>query len=219
VLPQDQDLQQAVTNELARDPSLAADHISVTIHDGVVTLSGHVATLAERHAAEAAAIRVKGVKAVVDELEVRITPEAAKSDEALAAAAVERLAWNTSVPKDAVKVVVEDGHITLSGEVDRSFQRDAAEHDVRKLEGAVGVTNHIAVKAGPVAETVSDDIMHALHRSWFFDPHTINVTVEGGTVRLTGTVRSPHERQLAAETAWAEPGVVEVENQIAIAID
>ena len=193
-----QQLQDEVAAELSRDPRLVSDHIAVAVTDGVATLTGHVDTLAQKHAAEAAAARVKGVKAVAGELEVHVSADAAKTDEALAAAAVERLAGKASLPKDAVRVIVEDGCITLSGEVENHFQREAAEHDLRALQGLAALANHIAVKADVTAETVSDDIMHALNRSWFFDPATIQVTVDGGTVRLTGTVRSPHERQLAA---------------------
>jgi len=215
-VPQANNLQQVVALELSRDPSMVSNHISVATNGGVVTLSGYVATLAEKHAAEAAAARVKGVKAVVCELEVHISAEARKTDEELAAAAIERLSWNAIVPKDLVKVIVEEGQIILTGEVEWNFQRDAAEHDLRGLKGVIGVTNHIAVKSAVCAETISDDIMHALNRSWFFDPRTIDVTVEGGTVHLTGTVRTPHERQAAAAAAWTEPGVVNVENKIAI---
>jgi osmotically-inducible protein OsmY len=215
-MSEDAHLQQAVVAQLRREPSVEAAHIGVTAAAGVVTLSGHVETFAEKHAAEAAAAKVKGVHGVADQIEVRLADDADWTDEDIAAAAVHRLAWNAAVPPDAVTVTVEDGWITLAGEVEWHFQREAAEQDVRRLLGVVGVSNEIAIKPSAAASHISDDIMHALHRSWFFDPATIAVHVEEGRVRLTGTVHSPHERQVAAETAWAEPGVIDVENDISI---
>jgi osmotically-inducible protein OsmY len=159
---------------------------------------------------------VKDVHAVADELEVRLRPETRLTDDAIAAAAMERLAWDVSVPLGSVQVIVEDGWVTLSGEVEWHYQRAAAEQDVQRLHGVVGVNNRIAIKSILQASDIGDEIMHALHRSWFFDPKTINVTAEDGTVRLTGTVHSAHERQVAAATAWSAPGVTEVENHIRI---
>jgi osmotically-inducible protein OsmY len=214
----DDHLQRAVLAELNWEPGVTAAHIGVAADAdaGAVTLTGHVETFAEKHAAEAAALRVKGVQAVADELEVRLSPETRRTDEAIAAAAVERLAWDVSVPEDAVQVLVEDGWVTLSGEIDWHYQRAAAEQDVQRLHGVVGVNNLITIKSTVQPSDISDEIMHALHRSWFFDPKTIDVSAEGGTVRLTGTVHSTHERQVAAATAWSAPGVTEVENDIVI---
>lgn len=212
----DSHLQQAVLAELNWEPGVTASHIGVTANDGVVTLTGHVENLAEKHAAEAASRRVKGVKAVADEIEVRLLPETQRTDDEIAAAAVERLAWDVSIPADAVQVTVEQGWITLTGEVDWHYQRVAAEQDLHRLFGVVGVTNEIAIKSRVHASDISDEIMHALHRSWFFDPRTINVEIRDGTVRLTGTARSAHERQVAAATAWAAPGVTDVVNDIVI---
>jgi osmotically-inducible protein OsmY len=212
----DSHLRQAVIDELSWEPGVTATHIGVAANDGVVTLTGHVETFAEKHAAEAAARRMKGVKAVVEEIDVRLRPETRRTDDDIAAAAVERLAWDVSVPPDGVQVTVEDGWITLSGEVDWFYQKMAAEEDIRRLFGVVGVTNQITIKSTVQASDVSDEIMHALHRSWFFDPKTINVSADGSTVRLTGTVHSEHERQVAAAAAWAAPGVTDVENHIVI---
>jgi osmotically-inducible protein OsmY len=213
----DDHLQQAVLAELKWEPGVTDAHIGVTANDGVVTLTGHVETFAEKHAAETATRRVKGVHAVADELEVQLRPETHRTAEDIAAAAVERLAWDVSVPSDSVQVTVEDGWLTLTGEVDWHYQRVAAEQDVQRLFGVVGVTNDIAIKSTVRPEGISDDIMHALHRSWFFDPKTIAVTAEKGTVRLTGTVHSAHDRALAASTAWSAPGVTDVVNEITIA--
>jgi osmotically-inducible protein OsmY len=216
-MSEDNQLQKAVLAELNWEPAVTAAHIGVAASDGVVTLTGHVGSFAEKQAAEAAARRVKGVKAVAEEIDVRLPFDMDRSDEAIAAAAIDHLAWDVSVPRDSVTVTVESGWITLTGAVDRQYQREAAEQNVRRLMGVVGVSNQITIKPKVDAQFIGDDIMHALHRSWFFDPKTIAVTAEGGKVKLRGTVTSPHERQVAAATAWAAPGVTAVENDITIA--
>lgn len=212
----DTHLQNAVAAELNREPSVSAAHIEVAAKAGAVRLRGHVETLAQKHAAEAAAHRVRGVKIVDDEIEVHIPEQTRPSDAEIAEAATGRLAWNSSVPPHAVKVAVKNGWVTLTGEVEWFFQKDAADQDVRKLNGITGVTDNITIKPKVTAESISDDIMHALHRSWFFDPQTITVSVDNGKVRLSGTVKTPHDRQIAAATAWAEHGVIDVQNDIEI---
>jgi len=134
----------------------------------------------------------------------------------IAAAAVDRLGWDVSIPRDAVKIRVEHGWVTLSGEVDWWFQGQAAEQAVKHMLGVVGVSNATTIKPTVNTATLSDDITHALHRSWFFDPKTVQVTAEHGQVRLTGTVHSQHDRQLAAETAWAAQGATGVQNLITV---
>ena len=215
-MPHDHKLQKAVLAELHWEPSVTAAHIGVTAEAGVVTLMGHVDTFAQKHAAEMAARRVKGVKAVAEEIEVRLPFDAKRGDDEIAAAALDRLAWDVSVPRDAIQVKVEEGWITLTGQVDWKFQKETAEQDVRRLFGVVGVSNQTTIKPRVDAPDIRDDIVHALHRSWLFDPNTISVSAEGGRVRLTGTVHSVHDRQVAAETAWAAPGATAVENDIAV---
>jgi osmotically-inducible protein OsmY len=210
-------LQKAVVAELNWEPSLRATHVVVSAQGGIVTLTGYVESLAEKHAAEAAACRVKGVKAVVEEVEVRLPSDTWRTDEELAATAVDRLSADVSIPPDAVKIKVERGWLTLTGAVEWQFQRDAAEHALRRLPGAVGISNRIEIEPHVDVANVSDEIMHALNRSWFFDPQTIAVSADGGRVTLTGTVPSPHDRQIAASTAWAAPGVTDVVNDIQIA--
>ncbi|HKH80669.1 MAG TPA: BON domain-containing protein [Methylovirgula sp.] len=216
-MSQDNALQEAVLAELRWDPSVTAAHIGVAANAGVVTLTGHVESYAEKQAAEMAARRVRGVKAVAEEIEVRLPFGTERSDDEIAAAAVDRLAWDVAIPCDAVKIKVEKGWVTLTGEVDWYFQKEAAEQDVRRLFGVVGVSNQISIKPRVNLSNISDDIMHAMNRSWFFDPKTITVSAHGGKVRLTGTVNSLHDRQVAAATAWAAPGVTEVENDIVVA--
>jgi len=212
----DRELQQAVLAELSWEPSVTAAHIGVAANEGVVTLTGHVESFAEKHAAEAAAHRVKGVKAVLEEIEVRLPFDRQRSDEDIAEAAMNRLGWDVDVPAGSVTVNVEKGWIILTGEVEWHYQREAAEQDVRRLFGVVGVSNQITLKPQVDARNIGDDIMHALHRSWFFDPKTITVTAAGGKVRLTGTVHTPHDRQIAAAIAWAAPGTTDVENDILV---
>ena len=216
-MSQDSQLQQAVLAEFNWEPSVTAGHIGVSANAGVVTLSGHVDSYAKKHAAEAAARRVKGVRAVAEEIEVRLPFESKRTDEEIAAAAIERLSWNVSVPRDSVQVKVENGWVTLTGQVDWWFQKQAAEHDIRPLHGVVGVSNQATVKPRVNTATLSEDITHALHRSWFFDPEAVHVRADGGKVVLSGSVHSIHERQVAAQTAWSAPGATMVENDITVA--
>jgi osmotically-inducible protein OsmY len=213
----DDALQKAVLAELHWDPSISAAHIGVTANAGVVMLTGYVESYAEKLAAEAAARRVNGVKAIAEEIEVRLPFHTKRDDDEIATAAAERIAWDVSIPANSVIVKVEKGWLTLTGEVECHYQKDAAERDVRSLFGVRGVSNEIALVPRVDVENISDDIMHAMNRSWFFDPKTINVTALGGKVRLDGTAKSIHDKQLAAATAWTAPGVTDVENNIVVA--
>ncbi len=216
-MSQDSKLQKSVLAELEWEPSVVAAHLGVTANEGVVALTGHVDTYPQKHAAEMAVRRVKGVLAVADEIEVRLPAESARSDESIAAAAIERLSWDSTIPADAVQVTVQDGWVTLSGTVDWYYQKDAAQIAIRSLTGVTGVSNQVSIKPRVDTAGLSDTIVHALHRSWFFDPKAIHVTATGGVVRLTGRVHTPHERDVAAAAAWAAPGAVYVENDIRIA--
>ncbi len=181
----DIELKESVLAELAWEPSVTAPHIGVTARDGVVTLSGHVQRFAEKLAAQSAALRVKGVKAVAEEIDVKLPSDVQRSDEDIAAAAVARLAWDSTLPKDAVKITVQDGWLTLTGEVGWRFEHDAAAQDVRRLWGVVGVSNHITIKPRVNTYNLGEDITRALHRSWF-DPQRVKVSADGGKVTLTG---------------------------------
>jgi len=209
-------LQQAVLAELNWEPSVTAAHIGVTANNGVVTLSGHVESFAQKRAAEAAASRVKGVKGVAEEIEVRLASDMTRTDDQIAEATLERLSWDVSVPKDKVKVKVEKGWVTLTGDVTWHFQKVAAEDDSRRLFGVVGVSNQIAIKPNVRAAEVHEKIKTALHRSWY-DPAKITVSAEGGKVQLGGSVHTWHERAQAETAAWGAPGVTQVEDNITIA--
>lgn len=215
-MSQDHQLQAAVLAELLWEPSITAAHVGVTASNGVVTLTGHVENYFQKHAAEKAAARVKGVKAVAQELEVRLPGNANRSDEEIARAAVDRLAWEVTVPRDAVKIEVQMGYVTLTGTVAWHFEKDAAERCIRGLYGVMGISNQMVIKPQPNATNISSDIDVALHRSWF-NPKTIRVTTDGGKVKLTGTVHTPSDRWVAAATAWGSPGATMVENDLVIA--
>jgi osmotically-inducible protein OsmY len=211
----DSELQQAVLAELNWEPSVTAANIGVTAKAGVVELTGHVESYGEKYAAETATRRVKGVKAVAEELEVRLPSNIERDDTDIAEAALDRLAWDASVPNDTVTIKVENGLVTLTGEVDWHYQKAAAERDVGGMYGVVDVVDLITIKPRVSVPNLSKDITKALHRSWF-DPKTINVSAEGGIVHLTGTVRTRHDRNEAESTSWAAPGASDVKNDIEV---
>ena len=215
-MSQDRELQESVMVELGWEPSIDAAHIGVAAHAGVVTLTGHVRSFPQKIAAERAAARVKGVKAVAEEIEVKLPYDVRRGDENIAGAAIERLAWDATVPPDAVEVRVEKGWVTLNGEVDWQFQKEAAAQAVRTLIGVVGVSNLIEIKPTVNADDVSQNITRALHRTWFYDPNTIKVSAQGGKIKLTGQVTTWSARDLAGATAWSAPGATFVENDIAV---
>jgi osmotically-inducible protein OsmY len=211
----DKQIKQAVLDELMWEPSVNSAHIGVTAEDGIVTLTGSVERFAEKHAAEQAALRVKDVKAVAEEIEVKLPFSIEHGDTEIAAAAVHRLAWDASVPKDAVKATVSKGWLTLTGEVEWHYQHDAAADAVRTLWGVTGVSNQIAIKPKINVGNIRADIISALNRSWF-TPDTIEVRATKGDVTLSGTVEYWDERALAGSTAWAAPGVTSVTNDIRV---
>jgi len=211
----DTQLKQAVVDELNWDPSVNAAHIGVTARDGVISLMGHVESYVEKYAAEAAVRRIKDVKGVAEEIEVRLPSSVKRGDEEIAAAALNRLKWNVSVPVDAVKVKVEKGRVTLTGQVAWRYQMEAAAEDVRSLFGVVSLANMITIRARPDVADISGDITRALHRTWL-DPKTISVSAHDGKVKLTGSVHSWSDREIAGMTAWAAPGATAVENDIRV---
>jgi osmotically-inducible protein OsmY len=156
------------------------------------------------------------VKAVAEEIKVELPFERIRGDDDIAAAAIERLAWDTSVPPDAITVKVEQGWLTLSGQVRWYYQKQAAEQAIARLHGVCGISNQLLVKPTVDVAGIDDKIRHALRRSWLPDDETVTVRAEGGHVRLTGTVHSPHHREVAWAAAWAAPGATSVENDIAI---
>ena len=215
-MSKDKQLQQSVLDELAFEPSVASAHIGVTAKDGVVTLSGHVPSYWEKRSAEAAASRVKGVKAVVEEITVQLFGGGPLSDEKLAERALQNLASDVSVPKDHIKLAVEQGWITLTGEVDWNFQKSSAEYDVHRMIGVLGVTNDIKIKPRVQAQDVREKIEKALSRTALFEAAGISVKMDGSKVTLSGNVRDWHERDLVETAAWSVPGVTQVQDNIAL---
>jgi osmotically-inducible protein OsmY len=213
----DLELKKSVESELNFEPSINAAEIGVAVKNGVVTLSGRVPSYWEKVSAERAAARVSGVKAVANELEVRLPGSSERTDEDIAQAAVDMLRWSVLVPQDRIKVKVSKGWITLEGTVDWQYQKSAAEKAVRKLYGVLGVSNLIEVKPQVSKAEVKTSIEAALKRLAEVDANRIRVDTEDGKVVLSGSVRSWFEREEAERAAWAAPGVRSVEDRIAIA--
>ena len=168
-MSKDSELKKAVLDELSWEPSVDAAHIGVTANAGVVTLTGHVDNYTHQFAAEKAASRVKGVKAVAEEIEVKLPYDVTRSDEDIAAAAVGRLGWNSIIPDGAIQVKVEKGWVTLTGAVGWHFEREAVEQDIRALSGVVGVSNQVSIRPKASASNLKDDIEQALRRSAYHD--------------------------------------------------
>jgi osmotically-inducible protein OsmY len=213
----DRQLRQDVMDELEWDPSINDTDIGVEVKDGVVTLGGHLGSYAEKYAAEHAVLRVAGVKGVAVELDVRLSGASERTDAEIVRATEFALEWNVLVPPGTVKVMVEDGWVTLSGELERDYQRVAAGKAVRNLMGVTGVSNQIAVKPAVLPSDIKVKIEAALQRRAHIETQRLTVVVNGDQVTLTGPVRSWSERYAALQAAAAASGVVRVVDKMVIA--
>jgi osmotically-inducible protein OsmY len=212
----DAQLKTDVTEELFWDPAINATHVGVIVNDGVVTLTGHLDTFAEKHAVERAVRRISGVRGIALELDVKLAMAHKRSDSEIASAATSALRWNSLVPDESVKVEVEDGWVTLTGEVSWGFQQNSAEQCVRSLVGVRGLTNRITLKPQVSTENIGAQISAALTRHATREAKHISVDVKGTVVTLNGKVHSLAERDAAIGAAYSARGVSTVVDRLQV---
>lgn len=212
----DLQLKSDVTAELVWDPTVNATRIGVAVKEGIVTLSGQVDTYLQKHAVERAVRRVGGVRGIALDLEVELAHHDQRSDAEIASAAVHALTWHSLVPDERVKVKVEDGWVTLTGELDWGYQSASAENCVQSLLGVRGVSNEIRLKQHANPAEIRADIESALTRHAQREARRINVEVDGGVVTLRGEVDTLAERKAAEGTAYAAKGVTRVVDRIEV---
>lgn len=212
----DKTLQTQVEKELQWEPSLDSSSIGVAVDKGVVTLSGAVRTYAEKIAARDAVERIKGVRGVAMDLDVRPFGDTGTSDDEIAKRVLNTLDWHSTVPSNAVKVRVDDGLVTLTGELEWQFQRDAAVRAVEKIHGVRSVSNAITLKSRVAPADVRQKIEAALQRQAHIEASGIRVSVEGGKVRLDGKVHDWADRSVIERAAWSAPGVSSVDDHVTI---
>ncbi|MDE2605144.1 MAG: BON domain-containing protein [Burkholderiales bacterium] len=213
----DQQLKSDVTAELAWDPAVDATNVGVAVRDGIVTLSGVVDSYLQKHAVQRAASRIAGVRGIALDLDVRLAPHGRRSDTEIAQAALHALRWHSLVPDEHVRVEVEDGWVTLSGEVDWGYQSASAEQCIHPLVGVRGITNAIRLKQHVNPQELRQDIAAAFARHAQREASHIAVDIEGGVVTLSGTVGSLAEHDAAIGTAYAARGVTRVIDQLQVA--
>jgi osmotically-inducible protein OsmY len=215
----DTDLKRDISDELKWEPSIGEREIGIAVKNGVVTLTGYVQSYAEKYAAERAVERIHGVKAMANDLHVKLPTSLIRSDTEIAHAAVSAMQWDIQVPDDRLRAKVENGWVTLEGDVEWQYQRNAAERAVRYLTGVKGVSNLVTVKPKKVSTSeVSQQIKNALKRQAEVDANRISIESLDGRVTLKGTVRSFAEKDEAELAAWGAPGVTSVEDLIAIGV-
>lgn len=211
-----EELQKDVQDSIKWQPLLKAAEIGVTAKNGVVTLTGNVNSFTKKIEAEKAAKSVIGVRAVVEDIHVKMATSLEKNDEDLATEILSSMKWDWSVPSDKVQVKVENGWVTIDGGVEWNYQKEAARSCAANLIGVKGVTNNVTVKAISNDKIEQEEIEKALSRSWMVDDHNIQVKVHGNKVVLRGAVESIFEKDEAARLAWNAPGVNEVDNELAV---
>lgn len=216
-LKTDEQIQSDVLAELQWDSRVQPNEIGVRVNHGIVALNGRVDSFYKKWTAEDAALRVRGVAAVANDLEVKLPSSAERTDEEIAAAAVRAIEADTLLGAKNLQITVDNSWIAIRGELDWKFQKEDAEHLLRRLWGVRGVTNLITVKSRPTTMELKDEIEHALLRTAKLDARRISIDVQGAKVSLSGTVRSWAEREDAERTAWLAPGVSQVDNRLQVA--
>lgn len=213
----DTELKKDVLAELKYEPSVKVTDIGVLVNDGAVTLNGYASTYGEKWDAVRAAKRVAGVKAIADDIEVKLPDSQRRTDGDIAAAAANQIDWSTTIPTGTIEVAVREGWITLEGEVEWWYQKDAAENAVRYLAGVKGVSNLITIKPKVASAEVATAIKSAFERNALLDANKIQVETSGNKVVLRGKVRNHAERDEAERAAWGAPGVWSVDNKLKVA--
>lgn len=213
----DLSLRKIIMEELEFKPDIDAASIGVAVDNGVVSLSGHVNSYAQKVSAERAVKGIKGVRAVADEIQVRLEKGAGTADDIIATRALNIIKWSADVPDGDIKVIVRNGWITLEGEVDWQYQKEAAERAVHKLSGVIGVENRLSLVPRVDVVDIQHRIEEALKRNAEVGAKEIHVRVDGDVVRLEGRVHLWRERRIAERAAWSVPGVREVEDHLLLA--
>jgi len=209
-------LRQDIEDELAFEPALDSANIGVAVKNGVVTLTGHVPNFAQKHLAETAVKRVKGVRGIAEELTVDLGASNPYADEDIARRAVTALDLNVLVPVGEIQVKVERGWVTLAGEVDWDYQRNVAASELRKLRGVVGLTNAVTLKPKVAPSDIENRIRDALRRNADVESERVKVLVEGAKVKLEGRVNTWADREAVERAAWSAPGVHVVEDHVSV---
>ena len=210
-------LRKLILEELEFQPDIDAANIGVAVENGVVTLTGHVNSYAQKISAERAVKGIKGVRALAEEIQVRLEKGAGTADDTIANRALNIIHWSSDVPEGDIAIMVQNGWITLEGEVDWQYQKETAEQAVRKLSGVVGVDNRLTLRPRVDVGDIQRRIEEALKRNAEIDARAIHIKVDGDVVRLEGRVHLWRERQIAERAAWSVPGVRQVDDQLLIA--
>ena len=212
----DAELRKDVIAELDWDPAVVSTAIGVAVKDGVVTVSGHLDNYAQEFAVEHALRRVHGIKAIALELDVKLSPQHKRSDTEIAAAAEQALKWSALLPADKIRLTVENGLVTLRGQLDWEYERQSVEKAIRPLLGVVGISNQITLKPRPMPADITERITDALRRQAMHEAKRVQIDVDGSTVTLHGQVHSWRERNAVQAAAWAAPGVQSVNNELRV---
>jgi len=214
----DIDLQKDVMEELQWDPLLLSTEVGIAVKDGIVTLMGHVNNYGQKLAAENAAKRVKDVKAVAVDIDIKLPLGHERTDADIAAAALNALKWSSFVPEECIKLTVENGRITLEGEVEWQFQKKSATSALKNLIGLQGINNHLKVKPQITPIIVKDVIRKALERRADIEADRIDIITDGGRITLKGNVRSWTEKTAVEQAVWSTPGVIEVKDELRVSL-